>query len=407
MTVPTRPGASLRRDGTTWLLYAQFLLFGYFLYGFDPTLTLLRDDEHVSNAVAGLHGTGYAIGVVAVGLVGAHLVAWTGRATGGWLFLGGLAAGIALYASVPVVAVTLPATVVLGFSGSGVLLIASAALADHHGRAGAAAITEANAVAAAMGLVAPLLIGASVRAGYGWRPAVLLTVPAIVVLYLLRGRFHADIDATSPAAHRGPDRPRGRLPRAYWLIWAVLVCAVGIEFCMTLWCAELLRDRSGMSRAGAATGVTAIVAGLAVGRATSARLTSRYRPDRLLALALVVNMAGFAGFWIATTPWLAFTGLVVAGLGMALQYPLAVTLAIRSAGVLSDLASARLSLGTGIAVGCAPFLLGYLSDVVGIRWAYLLVPGLIVLAGLALRLGVSVDHDLDTEASGPGRVPTY
>ena len=57
MTAPTAPTAELRRDGATWLLYAQLSTFAYFLYGFAPSVTLLRDDEHTSDAVAGLHGT--------------------------------------------------------------------------------------------------------------------------------------------------------------------------------------------------------------------------------------------------------------------------------------------------------------------------------------------------------------
>ncbi len=64
----------LHHDGTTWLLYAQYSIFGYFLYAFTPSVTLLRDDEHVSDAVAGLHGTCYAVGVVVLGLLAARIL---------------------------------------------------------------------------------------------------------------------------------------------------------------------------------------------------------------------------------------------------------------------------------------------------------------------------------------------
>jgi fucose permease len=171
----------------------------------------------------------------------------------------------------------------------------------------------------------------------------------------------------------------------------VVVATVAIEFCMTLWSAQLLRDQAGLSRAAAATGVTAIVAGLAVGRAVSYRLTARRSPDWLLARAFALNAAGFVVFWISRNGVLAFVGLAICGLGMALQYPISVARAIAvAAGTGPDAsrranhASAAISLGTGFAVGIAPFLLGWLADMIGIRYAFLLVPLLITLAGVGL-----------------------
>ncbi|HEY2790878.1 MAG TPA: MFS transporter [Micromonosporaceae bacterium] len=387
----TSAGAPLRRDGLTWLIYAQFIVFGYFLYGFTPSVTLLQDDEHVSDAVAGLHGTAYAIGVVIVGAIGARILAVTGRNRGFWLFLAVLAAGIGLYASVPVLPLTLIGAGIAGAGGSGVLLTSSATLAEHHGSAGPAAITQANALGAGVGLLAPLVIGASVDLGYGWRPALLLVIPALLVLFAVRRAFGPGLGAAPVATDATHEGGRVRLGRAYWLTWLVVVATVAIEFCMTLWSAQLLRDQAGLSRAAAATGVTAIVAGLAVGRAVSYRLTARRSPDWLLARAFALNAAGFVVFWISRNGVLAFVGLAICGLGMALQYPISVARAIAvAAGTGPDAsrranhASAAISLGTGFAVGIAPFLLGWLADMIGIRYAFLLVPLLITLAGVGL-----------------------
>ena len=54
----------LVRDRTTLLIYAQLAIWGYFLYGFGPVVPLLRDEQGVSAALAGLHGTGLALGIV-------------------------------------------------------------------------------------------------------------------------------------------------------------------------------------------------------------------------------------------------------------------------------------------------------------------------------------------------------
>ena len=48
------------RTRLTWLTYAQLAVFGYFLYGFGPSVPLQRDDLHVSSAIGGLHGTALA-----------------------------------------------------------------------------------------------------------------------------------------------------------------------------------------------------------------------------------------------------------------------------------------------------------------------------------------------------------
>ena len=50
-----------------------------------------------------------------------------------------------------------------------------------------------------------------------------------------------------------------------------------------------------------------------------------------------------------------------------------------------DRASARAALGSGLAIGIAPFLLAQVSDRVGLRTAFLIVPALLLV--LAVRGG--------------------
>lgn len=372
--------ARLDRDGLTRLIYSQFAVFGFFLYAFTPSVTLLRDDENVSNAVAALHGTAYAIGVVVVGALAARILAVTGRDRGFWLFSAGLAIGIGAYASGPRLGLTLPGAAIAGAAGSGLLTTGSAALSDHHDTRGPAAITEANAVAAGVGLLAPLAVAACVALGYGWRTALLIPIPVIAALYATRRRFGPGLDVSvidsAPVGSR-------RLGGQFWLSWTIVVLAVCIEFCMTLWSAQLLRDHDGMGKAAAATGVAAIVGGLAVGRFFGVRLAVRYPVDSLLAGAFALNAVGFALFWLSDVAALSFAGLAIGGLGMSLQYPLGLGRAIRTAGgssAAANAASARVSLGTGVAIGLAPFALGFLGDITSIRAAFLLVPTFIVLA---------------------------
>jgi hypothetical protein len=55
-----------------------------------------------------------------------------------------------------------------------------------------------------------------------------------------------------------------------------------------------------------------------------------------------------------------------------------------------DRAAARAALGSGVAIGGAPFVLGRLSDAIGLRGAYLIVP--LILGLLALR-GMNKEED--------------
>ena len=423
----------------TWLIYAQFAIFGFFLYAFTPSVTLLRDDEHVSDAIAGLHGTAYAVGAITIGAVGARILARVGRNRGLWLFFATLCAGIATYTGTTHLTLTLIGALIIGGSGSGLLLTTTAALVDHHGRLGPAAITEANAVSAAIGLLGPLAVGASVAWGYGWRTALLLLIPLTAILFLVRRSFgpgievpplhvvdlpsadlgSADLGSADPASADpasadvvtevgaasvnapGESASGGSLGFQFWLSWTLVLLCVSIEFSLTLWSAQLLRDQDHLSKAAAATGVTAIVGGLALGRLLGVRLAADRDVDWLLARAFGLNLVGFSVFWVSRNPWLAFFGLAVCGLGMALQYPLGVARAIRAAAgtgfgknviARSNRASAQISLGTGIAVGVAPFILGFLADGIGIRNAFLLVPLLIMVAGVALVLARRSAH---------------
>jgi predicted MFS family arabinose efflux permease len=384
---PARP----RRDGATWLIYAQYAIFGFFLYAFTPSVTLLRDDEHVSDAIASLHSTCYAAGVVIAGVVGARMFARLGRTVGLWLSLAGLGLGVAVYVCVALVPVTLIGAMILGLSGSGLVIAVGAMLADHHGPAAPAAITEANGVSAGVGLLAPLAVGASVSLGYGWRPALLLTIPAIAVLFVTRRAFTpAETDASATTVTQATASEGGRLGGQFWLSWTIVVLCVGIEFCMTLWCAQLLRERAGLSAGAAATGVTAIVLGMCTGRFVGVRIAARRDIDWMLTRAFALTAVGFAVFWVSRTGWLSFAGLLVCGLGLASHYPLGVARSIRAAAAsgpgLSDVASSLVALGTGIAIGLAPFVLGFLADGVGIRAAFLLVPVLLALASGTLVL---------------------
>ena len=371
----------LERDRLTWLTYLQLGCYGYFLYGFGPALSVLRDEQGTSRSVAGLHGSALAFGSLLAALVTARLVARFGRTP---VIVGGLAtmcAGIVLFTATTALPATLTGALIGAFGGSFVVVVVPPVLLDRHGAGGPASVSEANALAAGVGTVAPLVVGASVGLGLGWRPAVLVLLPVAAVL-AVASRW---VRAPRPAAQKAEQR--GRLPRRYWISWMVVTAGIAIEFCLVLWTADVMRERAGLSPGPAAASVTAVVGGMCLGRVVGGRLALRYPVDRLLYGAIVLTGVGFAVLWLTTTVQLALPALVACGVGIALFYPLGVARAIDASEGRPDHASARVGIGAALAAGLGPFVLGALADLAGLRVALLVVPALLGVAALGLRLG--------------------
>ncbi len=458
----------LTRDRITWLTYAQLGLWGFFLYGFGPVVPLLRDEQGTSAAVAGLHSTGIAVGALAGGALFAPVARRLGRGPAIWLGLAGVAAGVTALGLLRPLPATLASVAVIATFGMMVVSGVSVVLTARHGPAAPAALTEANAACAGMGILAPLTIGATVDAGLGWRPLMavevgLITLVALAALtFRVRGPKTAPADAAagmpvpvaastrvsavpapgvSEAVVPAPVVPApvvpasvvpapavpasvvpasgaveavatdssvrasavpasgepvssfgsgaaGRLPRAYWIAWVLMSVTGSIEVCLSLWTADVLRTHAGLSAGGASAAVAAIVCGMFAGRLAGGRAALRWAPVPLLLGALTVSMAGFALFWGSTVGWLAVTGLVVLGLGNALHYPLAISIALAVAAPAADKAAGWSAYSMGVGFGIAPVALGWVADGVGPHPAFLLLPAFIAVAVLlTVRLG--------------------
>ncbi|MEU9824427.1 MFS transporter [Micromonospora chersina] len=422
----------LTRDRTTWLTYAQLGLWGFFLYGFGPVVPLLRDEQGTSAAVAGLHSTGIAVGALAGGALFAPAARRLGRGPAIWLGLAGVAAGVTALGLLRPLPATIAAVAVIATFGMMVISGINVVLTAHHGPGAPAALSEANAACAGMGILAPLVIGATVGAGFGWRPVMAVEVGLITLVALAAVTFRvrppqaapavaaAADPTTSPPSPSAPildsfrssrtetvqDRRQravaGRLPRAYWIAWVLMSVTGSIEVCLSLWTADVLRTHAGLTAGGASAAVAAIVCGMFVGRLAGGRLALRWPPVPLLLAALTVSLAGFALFWSAPVGWLAVTGLVVLGLGNALHYPLAISIALAAAGPAADKAAGWASYSMGVGFGIAPVALGWVADGVGPHLAFLLLPGFIA---AAMLLTVRLGRALRRPAPGHDRTP--
>jgi predicted MFS family arabinose efflux permease len=382
------PGSKdvLERDSVTHAGYAVLATWAWFLYGFGAILPLLRAEQGTSRAVLGLHSLALASGGLIAGTLAVPLVRRVHRR--GAFTVGGLlvATGVTALTAAPVPALTLPATVLIGIGGSVVLQAAAPSLMDHHGRFGPAVLSEGNAVAAAVGLLAPLAVWATTSLGWTWRPAALVEIPLIGVLLLIVRRVPAGTPAIDAGLPPRGHEPRRRLVGVFWVFLALLMACVAIEFCCAAWSADLLRTRTGMAPGVASIGVTAVVSGMAVGRFAVGRLALRFTPRQLLLAALAITAVGWTFTWLATTPVPAVAGLVVIGLGIAGHYPLAASMTLGSVPGQSDQASGAMSVGISSASGLAPFALGAVADASSTHTAFVAVPIFVAIATTALLI---------------------
>ena len=378
----TAPPVRLHRDEVTHAGYAVLATWAWFLYGFGSLLPLLRIEEGISRTVTGLHSVFLAAGAVLSGTLTVPLVRALRRRGTARLGLTLVAAGATALSLSHSPWTSLPAVLVVGTGGSLLVNSSNPTLSDHHGPAAAAALSEGNAVAAVVGLLAPMAVWAGVEAGWGWRPAMLVVIP----LTLLVGRLLARVPLNTPALdtvlyrHR---RDRTRLPPAFWLLAGVVVLGVGIEFVCTAWSADLLRTRTGLSPGTASAAVAAVVGGMAVGRLLVGRLALRLPARGLLFVVLATALLGWSITWPATTPWIAVAGLAVTGLGISGLYPLGMSLVLGCVPGQGDRATSRISLGIGLSSGLSPFLVGAVADRSSTHAAFVVVPALV---GLAIAL---------------------
>jgi MFS family permease len=355
--------------------------FGFTIGSLGPAMPLLREDLGISRTIGGLHFTAVAGGAVIVGFFADRIVGRWGRRRVFWVGGSFVAFGFLLVGAGPRPAVTLAGAVMVGGLGTAMLATVQASLSDRHRFHRAIALTEGN-TATSLGTVLPaLVIGATVAAGAGWRPA--FVIPAFAWMLL----FSTRRTETFPGAAERRGSRRRRLPSAYWLFWGAIAPSVGAEWSVGAWGAGYLVDVAGTSEGTASFLMTAFFGAMVAGRVAGSRLARRAEPFALLLAAAAVGLGGITLFWSSQSTGPAVAGLLVTGLGIAMLFPMLLSLALETAPERSDTATARVSIAAGSAVLVAPVTLGVIADQAGIRTAFGVVPGLFVAVVVLALLG--------------------
>ncbi|HEX9057258.1 MAG TPA: MFS transporter [Ktedonobacterales bacterium] len=390
-TTAQEAGVPFVRTAYTWLAY---LLLGYFAYLqaiLGPVMPFLRAELRLNYVEGSAHVSALALGTMGAGLVGDRLARRWGRGVVLWGGAAGVAVGAAGLAVGRSAVVTVSAALVIGGLGTLLMVMVQATLADQYGDRRAIALVESNVIASACAGLAPLLVGAFAGTAIGWRGALVADI-AVLGALALAGR-HIAVPAETRAsgvveqtrgASSGTGAQRPALPGVFWAYWALTVLVVAAEWCVIVWSADYLHSVGGLSRGGAATAVSAFFIAEVTGRFVGSRLARWVSTPRLLALSLLLTLAGFPLFWLGPVIPVRIAGLFIAGLGIANLYPLTLAAATGVAAAQTDRASARITLAVGAAIFSAPLLLGWMADTLGLERAYAIVPVLVILAGATL-----------------------
>ena len=347
--------------------------------GFGPAQPLLQSDQGTSGLVAGLHGTALGLSGLVSGQLNARMVHRWGRFTTSWIGMAIFLFGVVAFVSLDPPALTITATLFVGFGITTMINNSVTFLNDSHPEHSAVAISQANGFNSTMYLIGTVFIGTLASLGWGWRFGLLVTVPLALIAFLYsrdhRGQIH-EMDESGPQ--------RGRLSARYWAGWFGFTFAISAEFSTVFWAAALLRQRFNLTSGDATTAVLCFAAGMALGRWFGLSIARKVDIDPRTLFFVSLQLIGFLIFWNVTLLPIALIGLFATGLGASAQFTLFSTRLIRFAKDKPDLAIGISAWGAGLAIGFAPFFVGALSDQIGIFKAYTVVPMFILLAGLTL-----------------------
>jgi MFS family permease len=317
-----------------------------------------------------------------MGTFGVHLIDRIGRTRAFALAAAGMVGGVVLLCIGPAWPVTLFGTVMSGLGGALLNMLMPGVIHDHHGEHRAVAFAAVNAVPAVAGVAFSLLVGAALGADMSWRVPYLGVTAVFTIAFVLVAR-----PVRPPAAVRSGSFSLVHLRRREVLVpMLFMVNGALAEFPIGIWAVTYLRD-VGNASSGLAP-ILAIPFALAM-------FTSRIVLPRVLArfgqwsLPFGFVLAAVGATAMFTVPRLAVitAGLAVVGFGGGLLYPLTIDRFYSQAGHVLDSVSlgAYAALASGVAITVGPLGLGVLAELVGLRWAIVVVPALGLLGAITQR----------------------
>jgi fucose permease len=400
LTDPASP--AFHRGRFTWAAYGALLAFGFLNAALGPALPYLRAVEHISYLTGALHQLAFAIGGGLAGLVASRHTSPLGRATTIRLGLAGAAiAGLAVgYGDQ--VEITVPATLVMGFLNTSALIALWAALSDAHRARRAVAMTEGEVAVSLGGVVIPLLVAGLASTAATWRFSFVIAAGVVAAAVLGCGAvgFPTATPARRPRA-TAPGSPGGGLRPAHTLV--IVFAIVALEFGLSFWLASYLNVSVGLTRGVAVSLVAALYGANLGGRLVTSWLARRMAPERVLALAMGISLAGLPILLSASSLVSATLGFVLTGIGIGAMCPLTSSLHVAGSPRGADGALGEILIVAAIGQTLGPLTVAIIAQFAGLRVGLMTLPALLIIAAAGLAGYQRQARQRPTRLDGPER----
>jgi fucose permease len=383
------------RNGFTWAAYGALLAFGFLNAVLGPILPYLRAVEHISYLVGALHQLAYATGGGVAGLL-AHRDLLGRSATIRFGLAGAALAGLGLGFG-DAAAITLPATLLMGFFNTAALIALWAALSDAHRGRRAIAMTEGEVAVSLGGIVVPLLVAVLASTAATWRFAMVIGAAVVAVAVVWIGAVRVPENARlkeAPTVEEpvedgdGSESVGAERRSRFSPLLAVVFCIVALEFGLSFWLASYLNVGVGLERGLAVALVAALYGANLAGRLLASRLARRIEAARLLAAALVTAMVGLPILIGAQAAGPATLGFVITGMGIGALFPLTSSLHVGRSGLTADAALGQVLVVAAFGQTFGPLAVAAIAQVAGLRAGFLVLPALVLAAAGALAAAI-------------------
>jgi fucose permease len=383
--------APFRRDRFTWAAYGALLAFGFLNAVLGPILPYLRAVEGISYLVGALHQFAYAMGGGVAGLL-AHRDLLGRSATIRLGLAGAALAGLGLGFG-DAAAVTIPATLVMGFLNTAALIALWAALSDAHREHRAVAMTEGEVAVSLGGIVVPLLVAVLASTAATWRCALVVgaavVAAAVIDIGTVRVPEREGVAGAPPEPVPKPEddasRPRGR--RRFQPLLAVVFSIVALEFGLSFWLASYLNVSVGLEKGLAVALVAALYGANLAGRLLASRLARRIAADRLLFIALLTALVGLPILIASHAAGPATLGFVITGMGIGALFPLTSSLHVGRSRRDADAALGQILVVAAFGQTFGPLAVAAIAQATSLRAGFVVLPALVLTAAASLALG--------------------
>src|SRR5699024_1406436 len=184
----------------------------------------------------------------------------------------------------------------------------------------------------------PLAVGGAVALGWGWQPALAITLIFVIVAFMVmfplptRGALDGRTakkkttdKAPTETVTKSDTKKRPYAP-ALWFYIIAITTGVAVEFSTSFWASDLIAEQTGSSAGTSTATVSALFGGMAIARIIGGPISLRFSAAKLMILAFVVAFAGWLLLWTSQATVVAFIALVLTGVGFGLHYPLGAAL---------------------------------------------------------------------------------